>query len=248
MHFRCAMQHKKSFFMQFFGQTIMSLSMLLSVSLMTERFGIIEGFTPQQTLVCFSINLGGFTFAELFFRGFDMFPGMIRRGDFDRVLLRPQSTMLSVLCSDAAFHRAGRLIQTVATLCVVLPNCGIDWNAARLFALALMLVGSSVLFAALFTLRATIAFFTVESIEFMNIFVDGAREFGSYPVGIYGKFILNLLTFLLPIACTQYYPLLYLLERGPFWYALLPLCGFVFWIPVLLLWKFGVRKYRSTGS
>ena len=24
--------------------------------------------------------------------------------------------------------------------------------------------------------------------------------------------------------------------------------GFVFWIPVLLFWRLGVRKYRSTGS
>ena len=248
IHFRCAMQHKKSFFMQFFGQIVMALSMMLGVWLMTERFGLIQGFTPRQVLVCFSVNLAGFTLAELFFRGFDLFPGMIRRGDFDRALLRPRSTVFTVLCSDAAFHRAGRLLESVVTLAVVLPDSGICWTAERILALGIMLAGSSALYAALFTLRATVAFFTVESIEFMNIFVDGAREFGAYPAGVYGKAVLNVLTFLIPLACTQYYPLLYLIGRGPLWYALLPLCGFVFWIPVLLFWRLGVRKYRSTGS
>lgn len=248
IHFRSAMQHKKSFFLQFFGQIVMALSMVLGVWLMTERFGRIDGFTPQQVLVCFSINLMGFTLAELFFRGFDMFPDMIRRGDFDRVLLRPRGAILTVLCSDAAFHRAGRLLQSAVTLAVVLPGSGIEWTAARILALVGMLAGSAVLTAALFTLRATVAFFTVDSIEFMNIFVDGAREFGAYPVSVYGKAVLKLLTFVIPLACTQYYPLLWLLGRGPAWYALLPLCGFVFWIPVLLFWRLGVRKYRSTGS
>ena len=96
---------------------------------------------------------------------------------------------------------------------------------------------------------ATVAFFTIESIEFMNIFLDGAREFGAYPWGVYGRVVLKIVTFLVPLACVQYWPLLYLLGLAPSaWFALLPLAGFVFWVPAFAFWRFGVRRFKSTGS
>ncbi len=83
----------------------------------------------------------------------------------------------------------------------------------------------------------------------MNILTDGAREFGKYPVNIYGKRVLQICTFIIPYALVQYYPLLYILERrqNPV-YMLLPLLACLFIIPCYLFWKFGIRHYKSTGS
>lgn len=39
----------------------------------------------------------------------------------------------------------------------------------------------------------------------MNILTDGAREYGKYPVDIYGKRVLLFATILVPYACIQYY-------------------------------------------
>lgn len=47
----------------------------------------------------------------------------------------------------------------------------------------------------------------------MNIFTDGAREYGKYPLSVYGKKMLLVTTFLIPYALIQYYPLLYILEK-----------------------------------
>ena len=82
----------------------------------------------------------------------------------------------------------------------------------------------------------------------MNIFTDGAREYGKYPVCIYGKRVLQLCTFVVPYALIQYYPLLNLLDRGKPFYSLLPLAACLFPVPCLLLWKIGVRHYTSSGS
>lgn len=59
----------------------------------------------------------------------------------------------------------------------------------------------------------------------------------------------RLTTWILPLACVQYYPLLYLLGKNDrLLYAFTPLAGFVFFVPCWLFWKFGLRHYRSTGS
>jgi ABC-2 type transport system permease protein len=83
----------------------------------------------------------------------------------------------------------------------------------------------------------------------MNIFTDGGREFGKYPISIYGEGVLKFLTYVVPIALFQYYPFLYLIGRTDnVVYMFLPLVGVIFLIPCLAFWEIGIRHYKSTGS
>ncbi len=83
----------------------------------------------------------------------------------------------------------------------------------------------------------------------MNIFTDGGREYGKYPMSIYGDAVLKFFTYVIPLACVQYYPFMYLIGRtkNPL-YALTPLVSFIFLIPCIIFWKIGVKHYKSTGS
>lgn len=66
----------------------------------------------------------------------------------------------------------------------------------------------------------------------MNIFTDGGREFGMYPLSVYGESVLRLLTFTVPLALFQYYPLLYLTGRQQsLLNALCPLLSLWFLLP-----------------
>jgi ABC-2 type transport system permease protein len=134
-------------------------------------------------------------------------------------------------------------------LAYAIPASGIAWTFDKITALVIMLIGGIAVFSALFVLYAGISFFTIEGLEFMNIFTDGSREFGKYPLSIYGEGILKFFTYVIPIALFQYYPLLYLIGRSDdVLLIFLPLFGFVFMIPCYLFFKLGVRKYKSTGS
>ena len=96
---------------------------------------------------------------------------------------------------------------------------------------------------------AFLCFFTTDGLEFMNIFTDGMREYGKYPLAVYGKDILRFYTFVIPFALVQYYPFRYLIgrESNPA-FIFLPILSGLFLIPALILWQVGVRHYRSTGS
>ncbi len=83
------------------------------------------------------------------------------------------------------------------------------------------------MFAAIYLIFASICFFTLEGLEFMNVFTDGAREYGKYPIGIYGKTLLTICTYLVPFALFQYYPFYILRER-----RLIPGTAFFLWPPV----------------
>ena len=249
MILKTQMQYKASFFMTALGQFLISFTTFIGMYFMLSRFNSVKGFSLSEILICFSIVLMAFSITECFARGFDVFPRLIRSGDLDRIIVRPRGIVFQVLTSNMEFSRVGRLLQAVVMLAYAIPACGVQWNWDKVLTLALMLFGGVAVFTALFILYAGISFFTIEGLEFMNIFTDGSREFGKYPLSVYGEGMLKIYTFVVPIALFQYYPFLYLVGRSDnFWYAFLPLLAALFIIPCYLFFRFGLRKYKSTGS
>jgi len=249
MHVKSQMQYKVSFLLAALGQFLVSFTAFLGIYFMFSRFNIIEGFAYEQALLCFSVVLMAFSIAEMFGRGFDLFPRMLGNGEFDRALVRPRNIIFQVLATKMDFTRFGRLFQAILVLCYAIPNSGVVWTWDKILTLCLMVVCGGLIFFGLFLIYAAISFFTVEGLEFMNIFTDGGREFGRYPFSVYGKGILRFLTFVIPLALFQYYPLLYLLEmeRSVF-FMFVPLIGLVFLAPSYGCFRIGLRRYKSTGS
>ncbi len=231
---RCMMEYKTSFLLTAIGQFLVSFNVFLGIFFMFQRFSTVEGFTYSEVLLCFSIILLEFALAEMVARGFDTFSGMVRSGDFDRILVRPQSEIIQVLGSRFELTRIGRMIQAIVMFVYGILKSGITWDFRKICTVVFMLAGGTAVFSALFLIYAALCFFTLDGLEFMNVFTDGAREFGKYPIGIYGRKILLFTTFLG--------------KRSSALYMFLPLAACWFLIPAVLLWKFGVRHYRSSGS
>lgn len=248
LHLKCSMEYKASFFLNCVGQFLVSFSVFVGIYFMFRRFSQVDGFTYPEVLLCFGITLMEFSLAECFARGFDTFSGMVSQGEFDRVLVRPRNEILLVLGNKIEFTRIGRVLQAIVMFAYGISKSELVWSADKVLAVILMLLGGTALFSGIFLIYASICFYTIEGLEFMNILTDGAREYGKYPVGIYGKRMLQFCTFIVPYALVQYYPLLYLLDRGRLFYAFLPLLAVLFLIPCYLLWHFGVRHYQSSGS
>lgn len=249
IHFRSQMQYKTSFVMTILGQFVGSFSFLLSLLFLMNRFHTVKGFTTSEVLLCFGTVLMAFSLAETFFRGFDRFSATISQGQFDRILVRPRSEVLLTLCSQIDISRMGRFVQAALVFAWAIPNSGIEWTWDKILTLVFMVLSGTALFSGLFVIYASICFFTTEGLEFMNIFTDGGREFGSYPISVYGEKILKFFTFAVPLALVQYYPFLYLVGQAKaWWYAITPLGAWVFLVPCALLWKVGLRHYKSTGS
>ena len=249
MLFKCQMQYKASFVMTVIGQFLVSFTTFLGISFLMSRFNQVNGFSYAEVLICFSIVLLAFSVTECFVRGFDLFPALIQSGNLDRILVRPRNEIFQVLTSNIEFGRLGKLLQAVLMLSCAVPISGIVWTFDKIVTVVLMLIGGVVTFSALFVLYAGISFFTIEGLEFMNIFTDGGREFGKYPLSIYGDSVLKFFTYIIPLALFQYYPLLYLIGRSDqIGLIFLPLLGFVFLIPCYAFFRFGLRRYKSTGS
>lgn len=249
MNLKSQMQYRVSFFMTVLGQFLTAFASFFSLAFIFERIDAVDGFTYGQVFLCFAVVVSAFSVGELFGGGLAAFSRILGDGSFDRALVRPRPVLLQILVPNFDFTRLGLLVQAAVVLCWAVPASGVAWTVPKALALVLMIVCGAVVFFAMFLLKAACTFFTTESVQFLDIFTYGARQFGRYPFSVYGKQVLWVLTFVVPLALFQYYPLLYLVGRSSAaWLMLLPLAAALVLVPCLLLFRFGVKRYKSTGS
>lgn len=249
LHLESLMSYKVSFVLTTLGQFLVSFNILIGLYFMFQRFNVVNGYSFAEVLLCFGILLLSYSLAECFFRGFDQFSSIISNGEFDRMLVRPRSLILQVLGSKIEFSRLGRMIQGVVMFMYAVKVAGIEWTSLKFLTVVLMLAGGIVLFSSIYLIYASLCFYTLEGLEFMNILTDGAREFGRYPIEVYGKNVLKFTTYVIPFALVQYYPFLYIIGRtSDLRVIFLPLVAMLFALPSYLFWRFSLAHYKSTGS
>lgn len=93
---RSTMQYRASFFLMVTGRFLLSFNGILGVYFMLSRFGQVKGYTFGEVFLCFSVIQMDFALAECIGGGFAGFASIVLQGEFDRILLRPHSTILQV--------------------------------------------------------------------------------------------------------------------------------------------------------
>ena len=251
MHFKSLMEYRASFLLLSVGQFFVPLTMFAGVVFLFDRFGQLTGWALAEVALIYGVIHLAFALSECFARGFDAFSSLVVAGDFDRLLVRPRGTVVQVLGSKIEFSRIGRMLQGAFVLGWAIMRLDVDWTVVKVLTLVFMVTGGVFVFVGIYILAATLCFWTIQALEVTNVFTDGGREMAQYPLNIYEHWVVKFFTFIIPFGAVSYLPLLSILDRadGPAWlYMLMPLAGVLFVLPCLLVWRFGVRHYRSTGS
>lgn len=227
----------------------------LGVFALFDRFGPVGGWSFGEAALFYALVNIMFSIADLLTRGFEVFgTEFVRTGAFDRVLLRPRAAALQLAGHEVRLSRLGRLLQGLAVLILASSLVPIDWDVATIAIAIWAVAGGVALFFAILVLQATLAFWTVESLEIANVLTYGGVQAAQYPLNIYAAWFRGLLTFGVPLACVAYYPVVAILKRpdplgAPDWLLpLTPLAGFAFLALSLLAWRAGMARYASTGS
>lgn len=249
MQLKSELEYRKAFIVSVFSKTASSIFSFISIWFLFEKFEKVDGYSFQEVLICFVMAFLGFSIAECFFRSFDHFDRLISDGEFDRILVRPRNIILQVLGSEIEFNRIGRSMVAIVIFIVLLVKSPELLQIDKFITLFFMIICTIIVYSALFILKAGITFFTIQGLEIMNIFTDGARDLTQYPLNIYHEWVRKFFTYILPLAFVNYYPLLYVIGRTTNkLYMITPFVSLLFVIPCCLVWRVGLKKYKSVGS
>jgi ABC-2 type transport system permease protein len=230
---------------------LLDLATILAIFQVTAGLG---GFSATEVLVMFGLSSLAFALADLAVGEIEKLRNVIRAGGLDAVLVRPLSVLGQLLSSGFAFRRLGRTAVALIVLVVAVTRAHLALTPARLALVVLAPVAGAVLFGSIFVACATVAFWWIDSGEFANAFTYGGRDFTSYPVTVYGRVFRHVFAYGLGFAFVSYYPALALFGRPdplglPRWVAWSsPAVAAVALLVASVIWRFGVRQYRSAGS
>lgn len=251
---RAQLSYRASFFAYLVAAFVTTGSEFVGIYFAFQRFGSLGGWRLEEVALLYGMVGSALALADMITTGFDTFGNTVRRGDFDRILLRPRSTALQLFGQELTLRRAGRLLQALLVLSWALSKLPQAWTLARLYLVLAAIGGAACIFVGLWIVQATIAFWTIQTQEMMNVLTYGGMEAGAHPVHIYDRWLRRLFLGVVPIASVSYFPALVLLGRpDPFeTFAgtayLAPLLGPLFLGAALWGWGIGVRHYTSTGS
>lgn len=255
MQLRAQAQYKASLIIDigtYFAVTGLEFVALLIVY---GPFPTLLGWKVGEVALLYGLTSIGFGLAETIGAGIDGFADTIRRGEFDRVLLRPVGAFMQVIGSDFRLRRLGRLTQGAIALALAprfLPD--LHWTATKVAVALAGVVSGVTMFVAILLLGATLCFWTVETTELTNILTYGGCTILSYPLTIYNRALQRLFLYVVPLAFGSYIPACYVLGRPlPFGWPpgrafAAPAIALVFALIAGAVWRVGVRHYQSTGS
>lgn len=245
------LQYKLSFFMATLGNFIATFVDIFAIWMLFDRFKMVKDWSFYEVMPIYGIIHIGFAIAEGLARGFDKFSLIVKYGDFDRILLRPLNTLFQIATSEIQFLRIGRLIQGLIILIIGCYNLNFSFFSFKTIVIIFSIIGTASLFYGLFILQAAISFWTIESLELLNITTYGGVESGQYPMNLYNKWFRRFFSFIIPLACVAYYPMTALLKKEniSFFIGIItPSAGILFLFICCQIWKLGIRHYNSTGN
>ena len=213
LRIRSQMEYRLSFVIELFAQACISIIDFFMIALLFDRFKELAGWSLWEVGFLYGMIGICFAVAEMVGRGFDSFQGSIVRGNFDTMLIRPLGTFYQVFAHEFLLRRLGRIAQALVVLLIANSQLGIQWSLTKVGYLLISLMSGTCFFIGLFVIAATSCFWTVQSIEIINIFTHGGVFMGSYPFSIYRSWFRHFFTFIIPLACVNYFPSLLLLEK-----------------------------------
>lgn len=222
----------------------------LDALLMFDRFGALGEWTVSRILLVYGLALLCFGLAEVFFRGIDFFPALVRGGEFDRILLRPRPLLFQAAALRFNLNRLNRVVAGALLAGVCLRAQGASLTAANVVMLALAALGGVLAYAGVMLIAAAAAFFTIGQSELINLFTNGSYQVAKAPPQLLPAWLRRAFTFVMPMFLFTYYPAAAVCGwGGEAWlgWLALPVCAAMFGA-AWLFWRFGVRHYKSTGS
>ena len=249
IHFLGTLQYK-GWPLHFLNVVFFVVTDPLSALLLLARFGSVGDWTGSRLLMGYALALLCFGLSELFSRGFDYFPGLIRKGEFDRILLRPRSTFLQAMTLRFQLHRLARVIGGGTLLGICLSLEGVRLSPADVLMLLQAIAAGFLTYTGVFLFICTVSFFTIQPLDWMYVFTNGSYQVTKVPYPYLPAWLRRMFTLIMPMFLFCYYPLAAICGWGePYWMGFLALpAGAAFFLASKLFWNLGVRHYGSTGS
>ena len=230
-----------------FAATVFSLGFVV---VLFQKASQLAGWTLPEV-----VFLWGFTqipyglFNVISMNLYDFGNNYIIEGKFDRVLLRPVSSLFQVLFETFRIESMQEIATGAFCMWWATRRLHIPWTPGKVAMLVFFGICAGVIYVSVFLILSTASFWFEDRIG-VHPPVWNLIAFGRYPLSIYSGLVQFFLCWIIPFGLASFYPSVRLLGRSvtPEYAPLVPVVAAVFLTAAISLWNIGTRHYASTGS
>lgn len=250
---RSELQYRTSFVLLVVMVFVFSFLDFVAVLVIFGSIDRLAGWSFGEVALLYGTSGVAFNLANVFVAGVDRAAERIRAGTFDTLLLRPLGTITQLTSGDIEPRRLGRLAQASMVLAVVLSSIDLEWTPAKAAMVPVTLVTGAAIFGGIWVMVASIAFWTVDNRAIANSVTYAGNYLTFYPLDVLSTWARGAAA-VIPLAFVNYLPVAWILEKDdaydwPRWAGLVsPLVALVVALVARQVWRFALRRYRSTGS
>lgn len=223
---------------------------LLFVYLMFINSRTLAGWTLPEEVFLYGFSLLPYgLFNVLSLNLYDFGNNYIIEGKFDRVMLRPISTLFQVLFEQFRVESMQEIATGLFCMWWASSRLHIHWTVGKFSLLIFWGLCAGVIYISVFLLLTTISFWFEDRIG-VHPPVWNLIAFGRYPLSIYSGAVQFFLCWIIPFGLASFYPSVRLLGHTvtPEYLPFVPVVAVGFLIFAISMWNLGTRHYSSTGS
>ncbi len=172
----------------------------------------------------------------------------IRRGKFDKILMKPANPLLYITFSSVDLEGVAEVFVGVVLIGWSIAKLNINMISSEFLVYIFLIIAALLFVYSMFVLVTSFVFLFVKTYAVIDLFYKSS-DFAKYPIIIYGSGFRFFLTFLFPIMIVSNYPAEALLKGFDFIFLIKIITPvIVFFMIALVFWHFGIRKYSSAGG
>lgn len=245
------LEYRADFAIECLAALLQQATGLLMLQVLFKNVPLLQHWSREEVFFIYGFMLLPRALFDAFAMSFYMFSDKyLVQGEMDRLLLRPLSSLFQMMMEGISFDFLADLTLGIAVITYASSKLGMEWTLGTGLLLMVLVIGSWGVLTGVFLFMTALSFWSQDRVGLIPP-VYNLLNFAQYPLNIFHKIVVFVLTFMIPFGFVAYYPSTMFLkqtaaEPGLAWFT--PLAGLICLAVGAFTWRLGLRKYAGAGS
>jgi len=247
---KARLEYRLDFFSSVFASFLGTLASFGFLLIVFSRVPAVKGWSFEEMVFLYGFSLIPLGIFNVLSWNLYMFPDRyLIEGRFDRVLLRPVSSVFQVLFEAFRLESFQETLTGVAAVVWAARRLHLEFGPIDVLLFVVWAFLGAAIYLAIFVGLSATSFWIEDRIGIVPP-IFNLMQFGRYPLSIYDAWIRFVLSFVIPFAFATFFPTIRFLRRPEFLreFWAVPLVAAVTVAIALVAWTEGVKRYHSTGT
>ncbi|TVY01853.1 ABC transporter permease [Paenibacillus cremeus] len=248
-YMKTRLTYRSDFWIEILSDLLFNGLNLFFILVVFQHTSAIGNWNEQQILFIYGYFMVAYGLFITFFNLWGFSERYIVKGEMDRILTRPAYNLIQLMLENMDPSSLFSALVGFLIMAASWSQLGLSlmWYDPLVF--LLLVLGSIMIYGGVYIFFTSLSFFSDAPTGILALLWN-LQNYGRYPVTIYNRILNLMLTWVLPFGFVGFYPASYFLDRANWGsFALLtPAVGLVSLTLALMVWNYGVKRYRGAGS